>query len=403
MRISVVFGISLFLILLSCNGQTKSETPQKQNSDTGTKIIGGSCEDCDLLFVGMPKKISSVSTSAGWTEKGQKLIITGTVFETDGKTPAKNTIVYYWQTDTNGYYSSNATTEEKAKKHGYLRGWIKTGEDGKYTINTIRPAPYPNDVSPAHLHLLIKEPQIETIYYVDDLMFDDDKLLIPYKKKHPLENRGGSGILRVLIKDDVQIAEHNIILGLNVPNYPTKAESKKTSGLNIGEEQPSFIPYHAFGPDKGSQACPVCKYGRHHGILYFVGSDSNWNEIKQWLTFLETESIKRQKQLKVYFVYGNKNNYKKEIREKELEKIGTELNLKNVALTFTPSLSDETTEINLNKINPSASNTFIIYKHRVIIDKYTDLKPTEDNFRMLSAVLDQTKGDYFNLPEPKHE
>lgn len=388
----------LCLLLISCNGQTKHKPKNESN-----KIVGNGCDGCELMYIGIPKNISSIDTSSGWNEKGQKLIIIGTTFQLDGKTPAPNVVIYYWQTDNNGYYSPKAEMDEKAKKHGHIRGWVKTDANGKYTIKTIRPAPYPNDILPAHIHLSIKEPDIENEYYTDEINFDDDKLLIPHLKKHPQENRGGSGITRILLKDSLQIAEHDIILGLNIPNYPKKRTLGKQSGLNIGEDQPSFLPFHAFGPDKATQVCPVCKYGRYHGIIYYVGNNPNWEEIKLWLTFLETETVKRKNHLKVYFVYGNENSYDKQKRQKQLEKLGIELNIKNTALTFVPSLSDQKTEVNLNKINPSAENTFIIYKHRSIVGKYVDIKPTTQNFNSLSKTLDRTKGDYFDLPEPKHE
>ncbi len=192
-------------------------------------------------------------------------------------------------------------------------------------------------------------------------------------------------------------------MGLNIPNYPETIKSEKKSGLEIGEDNPSFIPYHAFCPDKGSRACPVCEYGRFHGILYFVGNNPEWDDIKRWLAFLEQESVTRSKYLKVYFVYGNETDYTKEIRQKELENIGIELNLKHIALTFVPSMKDTESEVHLNNINPTVENTFIIYRHRTIIDKFIDLKPTAENFRMLSTLLDKTKSEYFNLPEPKHE
>src|SRR5690606_32888330 len=117
-----------------------------------------------------------------------------------------------------------------------------TDINGKYTIRTIRPAPYPNDVIPAHIHLSIKEPDIDNEYYTDEINFDDDKFLIPHFKKYPQENRGGSGVVRVLLKDSLQIAEHDIVLGLNILNYPKRTKFSIRSGLNIGEDQPSFIP-----------------------------------------------------------------------------------------------------------------------------------------------------------------
>lgn len=403
-----IYQLGLFVILLnfltSCNGQSKdnNQTTPK-NTNKKSKIIGGGCDGCDLMYVGMPKDMKAVDTSAGWTEKGQKLLVTGTVYKLDGKTPAPNIIIYYWQTDNKGYYSPKQGMDEKAKKHGHIRGWIKTDDKGKYNIYTIRPAPYPNDVLPAHIHFSIKEPDIENEYYTDEINFDDDKLLIPHFKKYPQENRGGSGVVRILLKGDIQIAEHDIVLGLNIPNYPKKTNIEKLSGLNIGEDQPSFIPFHAFGPDKGTQTCPVCKYGRYHGIVYFVGNNPNWNEVKKWLAFLEQESTNRQKYLKAYFVYGNEKSYNREARQKELEQIGKELNIKNVALTFVPAFSDTKTEVNLNKINSDVENTFIIYKHRSIIDKYIDIKPTTENFKILSETLNKTKGEYFELSEPKHD
>ena len=79
--------------------------------------------------------------------------------------------------------------------------------------------------------------------------------------------------------------------------------------------------------------------------------------------------------------------------------MGLELNLKNIALTFVPSLADTDSEVNLNKINSGVENTFIIYKHRTIIDKFINFKATADNYKIILLALDKTKGDYFNLSE----
>jgi protocatechuate 3,4-dioxygenase, beta subunit len=401
-----LYCVGLWILLLStltgCNGQTKATNQSQINSSTDkNKLVGGGCDGCELMYVGMPTNIKSVDTSEGWTEKGQKLLVTGIVYKLDGKTPAPNVIIYYWQTDNNGYYSPKDGMDEKARRHGHIRGWVKTDDNGKYSIYTIKPFAYPNENIPAHIHTSIKEPNIQNEYYIDEFIFDDDKLLTSAKRK-ALENRGGSGILRVLISDDLQIAEHNIILGLNIPNYPDTIKTVKQSGLQIGEDNPSFIPYHAFGPDKGSRACPVCKYGRYHGILFFVGNKPDWDDIKKWLTFLELESINRGKYFKAYFIYGNDEKYNKETRQADLEKIGTELGLKNIALTFVPSFTDTESEVNLNKINPTVENTFVLYRQRAIIQKFIDLKATAENFKLISSTLDQTKSEYFNLSEPNH-
>ncbi len=393
--------ILLHVTLSGCQGQSNNANNNTTAVNKG-KLVGGGCDGCDLMFVGIPAKMNAIDTSAGWTEAGQKLLVTGTVFKRDGKTPAPDVIVYYWQTDNNGYYSPTDKMNQQARRHGHIRGWIKTDERGHYAIYTIRPAPYPNETIPAHIHTSIKESDIGNEYYIDEFVFDNDNLLTGQKRK-ALENRGGSGILRVLISDGLQVAEHNIVLGLNVPNYPGKTKSEKQSGLEIGEDNPSFIPFHAWGPDKGTRTCPVCKYGRYHGIVYFVGNRPNWDEIRNWLAYLEQESIKRTTYLKAYFVYGNKNNYSEAVRRKELEKIGSELKLTHIALTFVPSMTDSESEVNLNKINPEVENTFVVYRHRAIVDKFIDLKPNPENFMLIASTLDKTKGDYFELAEPKHD
>ncbi len=404
MKRLIHFGLFVFLFnsMTGCNGQTKQAASNSNNSNNKNGIVGGPFENGEFMYFGMPENIKSIDTSAGWSQKGQKLLVTGTIYKLDGKTPAPNVILYYYHTDINGVYAGKQGLDQRVVRHGYIRGWVKSDDNGKYAIYTVRPAPYPNTNFEAHIHPAIKEPNIDKEYYIDEFVFDDDKLLTGEKRKK-LENRGGSGILRVLISGDLQIAEHNIILGLNIPNYPETNKTEKQSGLEIGEDNPSFIPYHAFGPDKGTRTCPVCKYGRYHGIVYFVGNNPNWDDIKKWLTFLEQESVTRSKYLKAYFVYGNEKDYSKDKRQKELENIGLELNLKNIALTFVPSMTDTESEVNLNKINPSVENTFVIFKHRSIIEKFINLKATADNFKIISSTLEKTKGDFFNLSEPKHD
>lgn len=399
--ISILF--SYFSV--GCNNHSSVNQNPKGKQEN---IVGGGCDGCELMYVGMPANISSIDTSAGWFEKGQKLLITGKVLKLDGKTRAANVIIYYWQTDNNGYYSPGKGMHKDAERHGHIRGWVKSDKEGNYSIYTIRPSPYPNGNEPAHIHVSIKEPEIQNEYYIDEFVFDDDKLLLnAIRNKKPGDQggngRGGSGVLRVLLKDDLQIAEHNIILGLNIPNYPSTKKDTTNSGLAIGEDQPSFIPYHAYGPDKNTQTCPVCKYGRFFGILFFVANNPNWEEIKNWLSFLETQSQLNKKGLKVFFVYANSKGYSKIERQLFLEKIGNELRLQHVALTFVPNTQDKATEAYLNNINPEVENTFIVYKYRNIIDKHFNLKPTEENFKKLMKNV-ATEGDlFYDLREIEHD
>jgi len=206
----------------------------------------------------------------------------------------------------------------------------------------------------------------------------------------------------VTFKDKIQLATHDIILGRNIPDYP-KATEPEPSGLDIGEEDPSFTPYHAFGPDKGTWTCPLCKYGGYYGIIYFVGNHPDWEEIKKWVLFLEQESLSRSAYLKAFFVYGNEKDYSEVVRQKELEDIGTELDIKYVALTFVPSMHDTLSEVFFNRINPNVGNTFIVYEQGEIVDKYIDLAPTPENYKRIVSTIDNSMKEFLNIKAPRHQ
>lgn len=128
-------------------------------------------------------------------------------------------ILYYWQTDHTGLYSAKEGGDASVKRHGDLRGWVKTGKNGAYAVYTVRPASYPNTDNPAHIHFSVKEPDISNEYYIDDLLFDDDPL-VTQRLRSTMEQRGGNGIVEVAGNKQLQLVKRNIILGLNVPGYP---------------------------------------------------------------------------------------------------------------------------------------------------------------------------------------
>ncbi|WP_333879135.1 dioxygenase family protein [Flavobacterium sp.] len=393
--------VTLAFILFACQNHTNSQTPKRSVSET-QNTIGGGCEGCELMYVGMPQTLTSVHQSIGWNQGHTRLIITGKVVQIDGKTPAPNVVIYYWHTNDEGLYEANAQTPKKALVHGRLRGWVKTDAHGNYMIKTSRPAAYPNDSIPQHIHLSIKEPDLTKEYYAD-LYFDDDPLYLRHKKRYGKLDRAGTELLRIVLDDTVQIAEHNIVLGLHIPNYPKHLDKRVDSGLSIGDDQPSFMPYHFFGPDRGTRACPVCRYGRYHGLVYFVSEKSSLDEIKKWLVFLDQQSVIRKHYLKAYLVYVGSRRYSKDVSEKMLQEWGQMLRLQHVALTYVPSFNDEDTEMHRNKINPSVESTIVLFKHRTIVDKWINLKPSPENFDTVIQAIVNSKGNFFDLPEPRHE
>ena len=93
---------------------------------------------------------------------------------------------------------------------------MRTNEKGEYKFVTLRPAPYPGRTDP--VHITVKEAGLPE-YYLDEFIFDDDPLLTDAKRQK-LENRGGSGILKLKDVGNMYKAERLIYLGRNIPNYP---------------------------------------------------------------------------------------------------------------------------------------------------------------------------------------
>ncbi len=166
------------------------------SQNDAVRQVGGGCDGCDLIYAGMPSQLQPETTIVSPLEPGEPMVISGTIFKRDGRTPAPGVIFYVYHTDNKGYYSSS-TNQTEARPHGHLRGWIKTGANGHYQFRTIRPAAYPDTNIPAHVHPVVKEPGM-TEYYIDEYRFADDPRLTASERAKE-EKRGGSGIVKLTL------------------------------------------------------------------------------------------------------------------------------------------------------------------------------------------------------------
>lgn len=133
-------------------------------------------------------------------EPGEPLVITGTVVEADGETPAAGVLIYAYHTNNRGIYETVGGETGNGRRHGHLRGWLRTGEDGRYRIVTVRPGSYPDSSNPQHVHMTVTPPGGEETW-IDSIHFGDDPLLTPARRSR-LRNRGGSGVVTVRRDED---------------------------------------------------------------------------------------------------------------------------------------------------------------------------------------------------------
>ena len=192
-----IISIAWHLPIKNHNKDLESEaTNQKRPSWSGTFEV--------------PENVSWRTNIPPKGESGDKLIISGTIFLPDGKTPAKDVIVYVHHTNNKGVYPKKGNEEGNGKYHGYLRGWMKTASDGKYEFETIRPAPYySHEGEPAHIHYNIEAPGYPE-YWLTGLWFSEDPRVNGYK----IERDGGFSNIVTLTKDEEGVLRgtRNIIL-----------------------------------------------------------------------------------------------------------------------------------------------------------------------------------------------
>lgn len=166
-----------------------------RETKTVQTLAQSSCEWCGSSDA--PRDVSWKAVFADEREPGEPLVISGTVFKEDGKTPAQGILIYAYHTNAQGYYK----TKPEEHAHGRLRGWMKTDASGRYEFRTIKPAPYPNQrTDPAHIHLTISGENLPE-YWIDSIWFEGDPLITEETRRKHLTGRGGFNPIVKLEKD----------------------------------------------------------------------------------------------------------------------------------------------------------------------------------------------------------
>jgi len=167
------------------------------------------CEGCEAVAESNPASLAPLVHLAAADEPGERMQLTG-VARLPGGVPAADVVIYAHHTDEGGLYSRGTAQTVWSHRHGLLRGWAKTDAQGRYAFDTIKPAPYPGETMPAHVHLFIGEPG-HPPYYIDDVVFEGE-FGVDDAYRARAENRGGSGIVILTRADGVWRAERNIAL-----------------------------------------------------------------------------------------------------------------------------------------------------------------------------------------------
>lgn len=132
-------------------------------------------------------------------DDGEPMIISGTVYKAGGKTPAPNTLIYFYHTDKYGVYG-----REGQPKHGRFRGWMLTDSKGSYEFSSIRPASYPNSTQSQHVHMTVTTLDSREDW-IDSILFEGDRFLTAREREWS-GKRGGFNPIVTLEKGKDGIA-----------------------------------------------------------------------------------------------------------------------------------------------------------------------------------------------------
>jgi len=149
------------------------------------------CEWCGAAEA--PDNLTSTIALADENEPGERLLLQGTMYAPDGVTPAPGVLLYLYQTNHAGLYAQRGDETGNGRRHGYLRGWLISDEQGNFEVRTILPGYYPNRASPRHIHMTVKEPG-RPEYWIDNVLFAGDPLITANVMTRR-EGRGGPAIV----------------------------------------------------------------------------------------------------------------------------------------------------------------------------------------------------------------
>jgi protocatechuate 3,4-dioxygenase beta subunit len=156
-------------------------------------------------------QLSAIDSIPDFESKKQPLKITGTIYKSDGVTPAEGIILYIEQADEDGDFDLRKHND---KRYAHHRGWIKTDANGRYTFYTFVPGNDRRYNQLSQLFPAIKEPS-KPSYNLESFLFDNDPMLTKLCRKKIAKKGDATRILKPIQKDGLLIVEKNIVLSSN--------------------------------------------------------------------------------------------------------------------------------------------------------------------------------------------
>jgi protocatechuate 3,4-dioxygenase beta subunit len=139
------------------------------------------------------------------------------------------------------------------------------------------------------------------------------------------------------------------------------------SGLAVGDEVHAWNPLHVAGPDKGTNACPICTYLERPMIQVFARDGAQVGGLARKLEQLVLAHQKAEFKAFLIVVDG---------KPEVLKKLGEEHKIAYSALCY-PDPASKAEDLGKYQINPDAANTLILYRDYKVTACFVNLDPKD--------------------------
>ena len=152
--------------------------------------------------------LSHTDTIPDYRSKANKLKLTGTIYKSDGVTPASDVVLFIEQPNEDGDFELR---QEGDSRYVFHRSWVKTDTNGNYTIYTFVPGNDRRYNQLQQIFPIVKAP-LSDAYELEAFLFDEDPLLTKRCRKRIEKTSDGTRILKLKQENGMFVAQRDIIL-----------------------------------------------------------------------------------------------------------------------------------------------------------------------------------------------
>lgn len=167
------------------------------------------------------------------------------------------------------------------------------------------------------------------------------------------------------------------------------------SGVEVGEYMAAYEPHHVSGPDRGTEVCPVCKYGKLPAVQVWLNGERP-ESIKKIADLLDSRVAKSKRQFKAFLAFMVDDAAPARTLADGTMVATTSAKVKelytdtypNVAMTYLPKQGDAQDAYKVS-LSDQVTNTIFVYKDMKLVKKFVNFVPDERGLADFKKALNQ--------------